>query len=162
MSVPLTMLAVCGVLLVVAPATAAERQVQPPVEITLKDHNRLIRARLIALAEHEVEIERNGRREVFRLDDVVTIDKADDSLANGAVIGALVLGGWCALVCGQGLDRDSSVGGVVAASAALGAAVGAGVDALRHDRSRLYPLRRDGPLPPPRGKVFSVAFRVTF
>ena len=158
-----TILAVCaGLLLPVAPAGAAERKAQPPVEITLKDHNRLLRARLISLAEHEVEIERNGRREVLRLDDVVKIDKARDSLANGAVIGALVLGGWCALVCGQGLDGDSSVGGVVLANAAFGAALGAGIDALRHDQSRLYPLRGDGPLAPPRGKVLSVAFRVAF
>jgi hypothetical protein len=162
MSVPPMMLAVCGVLLLVAPATAAERPARPQVEVTLKDHHRLLRARLVALAEHEVEIERNGRREVWRLDDVVKIDKAGDSLANGALIGALVLGGWCALVCGQGLDGNSSIGGVVVANAALGAAVGAGVDALRHDRSRLFPLRTDGPLPAPRGKTLSVAFRVTF
>ena len=151
-----------SVLMPAAPAAAAERTTKGPVEIVLKDHNRLFRASLIDLTEHDVEIERYGRREVLRLDDIVRIDRTDDSLGNGALIGAIVLGGWCALVCGQGLDSDASGGGVVVAIAALGAVLGAGIDALRYDHSPVYPPRRDAGLGAARGRTVAVAFRLSF
>jgi hypothetical protein len=55
-------------------------------------------------------------------------DPDKDSLKEGAIIGALVMGAWCLLICGQGLDRPSQIPLAVAASAGMGALIGAGID----------------------------------
>jgi hypothetical protein len=55
--------------------------------------------------------------------------RRSDPVWNGAVIGGLVLGIWCARVCGQGLDGRQQLLPVVAANAGFGALIGAGIDA---------------------------------
>jgi hypothetical protein len=97
-----------------------------------------LRGRLIDLSRESVSILIDGGRVDIPLDDVLRVDTTRDSLVNGAVIGALAMGGWCALVCGQGLDSGSSVGAVVLMNAGLGAAIGAGIDALHKGRSPIY------------------------
>ena len=57
--------------------------------------------------------------------------RRNDPVWNGAVIGALVLGIWCARVCGQGLDSPQQLLPAVAANAGFGALIGAGIDALQ-------------------------------
>ena len=57
-----------------------------------------------------------------------TTDRDKDSLKNGAIIGAIVMGTWCAIICGQGLDRTSQLPLAVAAGAGIGALMGAGID----------------------------------
>ena len=56
-------------------------------------------------------------------------DHDRDSLKNGAVIGAVVLGTWCLIVCGQGLDSSGQLPAAVAVNAGLGALIGATIDA---------------------------------
>lgn len=53
-----------------------------------------------------------------------------DPVWNGALIGGVIAGAWCAVVCGQGLDHRHQLLPVVASNAAVGALVGLGVDAL--------------------------------
>ena len=69
-----------------------------------------------------------------------TLRRRRDSVKNGAIAGAVVFAGWCALVCGQGPDDDGHLLPVVAANAAFGAAIGAGIDAMT-SRSRQTPMR---------------------
>lgn len=56
-------------------------------------------------------------------------DPDRDSLRNGAIIGAIVLGTGCAFICGQGVDTNGQHAGAVAMSAGFGALMGAAVDA---------------------------------
>lgn len=57
-----------------------------------------------------------------------TYDRDKDSLKNGAIIGAIVMGAWCLVICGQGLDSTGQLPLTVAAGAAMDAVIGAGID----------------------------------
>ena len=48
---------------------------------------------------------------------------------NGALIGGAILGTWCAVVCGQGLDQRGQLLPAIAVNAGLGALIGLGIDA---------------------------------
>ena len=56
--------------------------------------------------------------------------KQTDSVWTGAVIGSLVLGVACAVICGQGLDGHQPLLPVVLVNAGFGAAIGLAMDAL--------------------------------
>jgi hypothetical protein len=89
--------------------------------------------------------------------------RRNDPVWNGAVIGGLVLGIWCARVCGQGLDSSSdSLLAVVAANAGFGALIGAGVDAGQ--RPRVLYIRNAGPTAGlgPDGRRYVVSFSVRY
>jgi hypothetical protein len=88
----------------------------------------------------------------FALADVRTIHRRGDSLRNGAIIGA----GFGALFGALGA-ASSDCGGIlepsrrcnaaesltiVAVSTGIHAAIGTGIDALRHGRTRVYPARK--------------------
>ena len=83
-----------------------------------------------------------------------------DSLKNGAIIGAVVVGAWCALVCGQGLDSSGQIPIAVAANAGLGALIGAGIDADHRGRTLLYP--RSSTVSRVRGAQASLSLRFSF
>jgi hypothetical protein len=68
--------------------------------------------------------------------------KAKDSLKNGAIIGAVVLGAWCAIICGQGLDNAGKLPLAVLVAAGEGAAIGAGIDAMHSRKTGIYFRRR--------------------
>jgi hypothetical protein len=57
-----------------------------------------------------------------------TYDRDKDSLKNGAIIGAVVVGAWCLVICGQGLDSTGRFPLAVAAGAGMGALIGASID----------------------------------
>ncbi len=56
--------------------------------------------------------------------------KRRDPVWNGALIGGAILGTWCAVVCGQGLDQRGQLLPAIAVNAGLGALIGLGIDAL--------------------------------
>lgn len=116
--------------------------------------------RLLKSGNDEVRLLVNGRERIVRLDQVVRVERSGDSLRNGAFIGALVAGAWCALVCGQGLASSGQVPLAVAANAGLGALVGAGIDAAHRGRTLVYP--RPSPVALGRGSRPSVSFRFGF
>ena len=68
--------------------------------------------------------------------------KAKDSLKNGAIIGAVALGTWCAIICGQGLDNAGQLPLAVLAAAGWGAAIGAGIDAMNSRKTGIYFRKR--------------------
>ena len=110
------------------------------VRVTLAKSGREINGRLVELSADAVRILVGGKARDLSLTDVRRIDiERSDSLKNGAVIGAIVLGGWCALVCGQGLGTGAQLIPAVAANAAVGALIGAGIDAGRRERTTIYP-----------------------
>jgi outer membrane lipoprotein SlyB len=65
-----------------------------------------------------------------------------DSLKNGAIIGAVVLGTWCAIICGQGLDNPGKLPLAVIVAAGEGAAIGAGIDAMLSRKTGIYFRKR--------------------
>lgn len=96
--------------------------------------------RLVEVKSDRVVILIDGQRREFRLDRVARIERAGDSVKNGTIIGAVILGGLCALTCGQGLDNADDYVPVVLANAGAGALVGMVVDAAHKGRTTIYPV----------------------
>jgi hypothetical protein len=96
-----------------------------------------IHGHLIELSPESLAILTASGRMDLPLATLARIDATHDSLVNGAVIGGLSLGIWCAVVCGQGLDGGSALP-VVLANAGLGALVGAAIDAGHKGRTPIY------------------------
>lgn len=65
-----------------------------------------------------------------------------DSVMDGALVGAVVLGAWCAIVCGQGLDNAGQLPLAVLAAAGYGALIGAGIDAMQSRTARISHRKR--------------------
>ena len=84
--------------------------------------------------------------------EIIRIDARGDSVKNGAIIGAVVLGAWCALICPQGLNgySNNQLPYILGVNIALGAAVGAGIDAMHVGRTTIYqqggPASGGGPI----------------
>jgi hypothetical protein len=97
-----------------------------------------LKGHLLELSRDTLALLVDGRRVELPLETVLRIETRGDSLKNGALMGALVLGGWCAAVCGQGLDDRDMWPLVVAVNTAFGAAIGAGIDGLVSGRQMIY------------------------
>ena len=97
-----------------------------------------LRGRLIELSPDTLSLLVKGRRVDVPRDSVLRIDATGDSLVNGTVIGAAILGGLCALTCGQGLDSTDDLPAAVLASAGWGALFGALIDLTREGRRPIY------------------------
>ena len=98
------------------------------------------RGQLLRLGPDSLTILEQGTSHDIRLTDITRIDARGDSVKNGAIIGAIVLGAWCALICPQGLDgySDNQFPYVLGVNIALGAAVGAGIDGMHVGRTIIY------------------------
>jgi hypothetical protein len=118
-----------------------------------------ISGRLLNLGPDELRLLVEGQERNILLADVAQVDRAGDSLKNGAIIGALVVGAWCALVCGQGLDSADQLPVAVAVNAGVGALIGIGIDAANQERTTVY--RRPTPSDSRRPKGV-VVFRLSF
>lgn len=136
---------IVSVLLVPAIARAQDQPVPQngtPLVVYLREagSDRDVRVELLKLDTSSVIVQAAGVRRQLPLTQVSRIEvTVRDSVQNGALIGAIILGGWCAVVCGQGLDRGDQVGPIVAFNAGLGALIGAGLDAMIEDRAVLFP-----------------------
>jgi hypothetical protein len=99
-----------------------------------------VRGQLLRIGPDTLTLLEQGSAHDIRLDDVVRIEARGDSVKNGAIIGAAVLAGWCALICPQGLDGYSGTQFwyILAINTALGAAVGAGIDGMHVGRTTIY------------------------
>jgi hypothetical protein len=97
------------------------------------------RGQLLRLGPDTLTLLEQGTSRDIPLAGITRIDARGDSVKNGAIIGAVVLGAWCALICPQGLDGYSSqLPYVLGVNIALGAAVGAGIDAMHVGRTTIY------------------------
>ena len=98
------------------------------------------RGQLLRLGPDTLTLLEQGSARDIRLADVTRIDARGDSVKNGAIIGAAILGAWCALICPQGLDGypGRQFAYILAVNTALGAAVGAGIDGMHVGRTTIY------------------------
>jgi len=98
------------------------------------------RGQLLQLGPDSLTMLEQGTRHEIRLADITRIEARGDSVKNGAIIGAIVLGSWCALICPQGLDGYSNgqLPYILGVNIALGAAVGAGIDGMHVGRTTIY------------------------
>ena len=106
--------------------------------IVQTDSGGRISGHLIELSPESLAILTAAGRMDVPLNTLERIDATHDSLVNGAVIGGLSLGLWCAVICGQGLDSTDSLPTAVIVNAGLGALIGAGIDAAHKGRTPIY------------------------
>lgn len=98
-----------------------------------------MRGQLLRLGPDTLSLLDEGITRDIRLADVARIESRGDSVKNGALIGAAILGAWCALICRQGLDGyTGQFAYVLAINTALGAAIGAGIDGMHVGRTTIY------------------------
>jgi hypothetical protein len=134
----------CALVLLSAFATAAfAQQTKTPrkgEEIVVKQTTSGVelRGKLVELSDESVSLLVEGSRIDLPLERVLRVDATRDSIVNGAVIGAAVLGGMCALACGQGLDSAGELPKAVLANAGWGALAGAIIDWRRKGRVPIY------------------------
>jgi hypothetical protein len=121
---------------------------------------REFKARLLNLSPETATLLVDGQQREIALRQIARIERRGDSLRNGAIIGAVVVGGLCAITCGQGLDDGSNLGTVVAINAGLGALIGMGIDALHQGRTPIYPATSSQS--PTNALRPSIAFRIRF
>lgn len=95
--------------------------------------------RVLRISEEALILKVNERRVELPLDSVIQVQiKAHDPVMDGALLGALIVGGLCAAVCGQGLDDAGSLPSVIASNAAVGGVIGALIDASKSRRQTIY------------------------
>jgi hypothetical protein len=136
---PVSILAI----LVANPLLAQSAQTGNPSTISpvyVRDINGAeIHGQLLQLGPDTLSLLDRGTVRDVKLADVARIESRGDSVKNGAIIGAAILGGWCALICPQGLDGyGRQFGYVLAINTALGATIGAGIDAMHVGRTTIY------------------------
>jgi hypothetical protein len=93
---------------------------------------------LLDLSPGTVSLMVGHHRRDLPIDRVLRIEVRGDSLKNGALTGAVALGLWTALLAGQGSLEPGYVIYFSAINAGLGAAIGAGIDALIPGRTTIY------------------------
>jgi len=123
---------VSAVLLCAAPVAAQETFKQ--VWVTQADSGEVIRGRIVELSRESMALlTPDNRRVELPIDRVLRIETRGDSLKNGAAIGAAVMGGMVLLAC-----HESGCLPFVATDVAVGAVLGAGIDALNGGRTAIY------------------------
>ena len=136
-------LIVCGAALVAAAAPARAGQLPSAprtgeeVIVTQSASGVELRGRLVELSPTTLALLVNGQRVDVPIGDVLRIDIRGDSLKNGAIIGAAVMGGLTGLACAELGDAPSCATAVVF-NTGLGALAGMGVDALHKGRTPIY------------------------
>jgi hypothetical protein len=160
-------MALVGILACAQLADAGQAVAGKPVQnldvafLTLRQPgSREITGHLVGLEPDKVVMLVGGERREYRLDSVLRLQREGDSVLNGALIGVAVGAVLCAIVCGQGMDSDDSVGGTIIVNAGLSALIGMGIDAGHKGRTTLYPTDT---FPAVRPRVApSVVFRIRF
>ncbi len=72
------------------------------------------------------------------LQSISRVDAIGDPLSNGALIGAVVMGIACAVLCGQGLSDADQLPLAIGANAGWGALIGAAMDWSQTSRKTIY------------------------
>src|SRR5262245_29484854 len=107
------------------------------VIVTYAGSGEELRGHLLELSSTSLAILVNGQRVEVPIDQVLRIDGRKDSLKNGTIIGAAIMGGLSAFGCAFTDWASTCVTGLVF-NTGIGAAIGAGIDALHKGRSPIY------------------------
>lgn len=115
------------------------RAVRPAEEVIViqSGSGEEFRGRLVELSPTTLGLLVNGKRVDLPLESVVRIDGRNDSLKNGALIGAAVMGGLSVVGC-QGFNSGAQCAAGVILNTGIGALIGTGIDALRKGRTTIY------------------------
>jgi hypothetical protein len=118
------------------------------------------RGRLLDIDADTVTIQLpGGLPKALPLSGVIRVEaRKRDSPGDGALAGAVVMGLWCLLICGQGLDSADDLGAAVLANALVGAGIGAAIDAGHTGSVALYKRPSAAPKHTSPGLFFSVRF----
>jgi len=143
-------------------AQAAQSTAGATVFVTPTDDGPELRGRLVSFGPETLTLLSNGQRTTLPISRVQRIDLHDDSLKNGAIIGASIYGGLALLAIGADpeLRSDPMFIPVVLIQAGVGALLGTAIDALHRGRTPLY--RRTTSLsvaPARKGVAVGMSFR---
>jgi hypothetical protein len=134
-----------------APAAAQTRLERSALERAVRDGRTVmvevdapgdsVIGRLRAVDADAIEIALGSGVRRVSLSDIARIYREGDSVANGAATGAAVMGGWCAIICGQGTSGGGDYVRVVVVNALTGAGIGALLDLATEGTTTLYRRR---------------------
>jgi hypothetical protein len=116
-----------------------------------------LHGRLLNIGSDTLSMIVNNQRLDLPLNDILRIDRPGDSLKNGAVIGASVVGVLCAIGCYLGSGNAAQLTTALVMNTLLGASIGASIDAMHSGRTTIYRKSSDS-----RTRSLSVAFRLRF
>ncbi len=137
-----------------------DEQLTTPVVVTRDGSSERIKGRILSIDDRTVTLDVGGTRLDVPFASVAQIDYQRDSLKNGAIIGGLALGIWCAVICRQAMPEGGQAAVATAVNAGFGALVGAGLDAMIGRRPPIY--RRPSVPRPDAGAAAAVGFTVRF
>lgn len=102
------------------------------------DSSSPVRGRLVSVTDELVLTDSGGLTHSIPLSRVDRVDRLGDSPADGAVIGAAVLGGLCIWTCRQGSESTAHHKRLVVGNLVIGALLGGLFDHSREGRSTIY------------------------
>jgi hypothetical protein len=129
------------VLLGVSAAAAGQEPLKAggdTVTVTQSGSGEELHGRLLELSATTLSILVEGRRVDVPIDNVLRIDGHYDSVKNGAIIGAAVMGGLALVACGSLEAGTGWCANAIVVDTGFGALVGAGIDALHKGRTPIY------------------------
>lgn len=132
----------CALLAMTAGQASAGQKPAAPhageeVVVTQSASGQELRGRLVDLSPTSLAMLVDGRRVDVPIDNVLRIDVRNDSLKNGAIIGASVMAGLTAIGCAEIQAASQCAAGMVF-NVGFGALLGAGIDALHKGRTPIY------------------------
>ena len=145
-----------AICLLASPASAQEKFKK--VWVTHTDSGNVVAGRIVELSKDSLALlTPQNQRVEMPLDRVLRIEAEGDSLKNGAIIGAAVMGALTLAACSNLSAGECAR--VAPFQIALGALIGTGVDALNGGRSVLYsrPVAVSAP-----GKTAGLRFKLRF
>src|SRR5262249_2684424 len=116
------------------PATARAGE---QVIVTQSGSGEELHGRLLELSPTSMAMLVNGERVDVPIENVLRIDVRGDSLKNGAIIGAAILGGMSALAWAE-IRNAGGCASMLTINTGIGALAGAGVDAMIKGRTPIY------------------------
>ncbi len=120
---------------------ALEREVQRGRRIYVEVQQQVVVGSARALSVDTIDVAGDAGPRQLRLSDVDRIYRDGDSVWNGFAIGAAVLGTWCAVICGQGLNSGGEVVLATLNAAVVGGGIGALFDWSHRGTTTLYRRR---------------------
>lgn len=142
---------IVGVLMHTTPAAAQTRLERSALEQAVRDGRTVmvdvdapgdsVIGRLRGVDGDAIEVVLGSGVRRVSFSDIARIYREGDSVANGAGTGAAVMGGWCAIICGQGTSGGGDYVRVVVFNTLTGAGIGALLDLATGGTTTLYRRR---------------------